>query len=57
MEPKRRADEVNASRSGDNSLITKGEMRCMIQELMEMGLIGSKNKHRSFRDEIGTCAK
>jgi hypothetical protein len=57
MEPKRRADEMNASRSGDNSLITKGEMRCMIQELMEMGLIGSKNKHRSFRDEIGTCAK
>jgi hypothetical protein len=37
---------MNASRSGDNSLITKSEMRnemrCMIQELMGMGLIGSK---------------
>jgi hypothetical protein len=37
---------LNAGGSGDNLVITKSEMRseirCMIQELMGMGLIGSK---------------
>jgi hypothetical protein len=46
LEAKRKADELNAGGSGDDSLITKNEMRsemrCMIQELMGMGLIGSK---------------
>jgi hypothetical protein len=38
---KRKADKMNATTSGDNSLIIKSEMRnemrCMIQELMEWG--------------------
>jgi hypothetical protein len=46
LEAKRKVDELNAGGSGDNSVITKSEMRsanrCMIQELMRMGLIGSK---------------
>jgi hypothetical protein len=42
MEARKKADEMNAGGSGDNSLITKSEMRCMIEELMGMGLIGSR---------------
>jgi hypothetical protein len=30
IELKMKADEMDASRSGDNSVITKCEMRCMI---------------------------
>jgi hypothetical protein len=42
MEARKKEDEMNAGGSGDNSLITKSEMRCMIEELMGMGLIGSR---------------
>jgi hypothetical protein len=46
IEAKKKVDEINAGGSVDNSLITKSEirseMRCMIQELMRMGLIGPK---------------
>jgi hypothetical protein len=46
IEARKKADEINAGGSVDNSLIIKSEMRsemrCMIQELMGMGLISPK---------------
>jgi hypothetical protein len=40
---KRAANEQHGSgKTEEDPLITKGEMRCMIQELMGLGMIGSK---------------
>lgn len=57
LEAKRKAEDdakkVATETSGDGSLVTKNElrneMRCMIQELMELGLIGTKTSAGSSK--------
>jgi hypothetical protein len=52
IEARKKADEINAGGSVDNSLITKSEMRsemrCMIQELMGIGVDWPQSKHMPF---------